>query len=113
MSTAASQTDHDKQAFWQQLQSFVGKEIGPPQPAPDEVNIPMIRHWCEAIGDNNPIYLDSTAAAASIHQQIVAPHHAASLGHGRHQTACNQRNQPIRRNEPITFLAQLHQRRCH
>ena len=73
MSTATSQTDQDKQAFWQQLQSFVGKEIGPPQPAPDEVNIPMIRHWCEAIGDNNPIYLDSATAAASIHQQIVAP----------------------------------------
>ena len=41
--------------------------------APDEVNVPMIRHWCEAAGDANPVYLDETAAAASVHGGIVAP----------------------------------------
>jgi uncharacterized OB-fold protein/acyl dehydratase len=55
------------------LQRFVGHEVGPPQPAPDEVSLPMIRHWCEAIGDENPVYLDSVAAAASVHGRLVAP----------------------------------------
>ena len=33
----------------------------------------MIRHWCEAIGDQNPIYTDPDAAATSVHGGIVAP----------------------------------------
>jgi uncharacterized OB-fold protein/acyl dehydratase len=60
-------------AFYEQLQQFVGLEVGPPTPAPDEVNVPMVRHWCEAIGDDNPIYLDPQAAAASVHGELVAP----------------------------------------
>ena len=60
-------------SFDEQLQTFVGQEIGVLQPAPDEVNIPMVRHWCEAMGDNNPIYLDQGAAEASVHGGIVAP----------------------------------------
>jgi uncharacterized OB-fold protein/acyl dehydratase len=55
------------------LQEFVGQEVGPPQRAPDEVNVPMVRHWCEAIGDTNPAYLDADAAAASVHGGLVAP----------------------------------------
>ena len=31
--------------------------------APDEVNQAMIRHWCEAIGDTNPIYFGPDAVA--------------------------------------------------
>jgi uncharacterized protein len=59
--------------FHEQLQAFVGVEIGPPTAAPDEVNLAMVRHWCEAIGDTNPVYLDSGAAAASVHGGLVAP----------------------------------------
>jgi uncharacterized OB-fold protein len=33
----------------------------------------MIRHWCHAMGDENPVYTDSDAAAASAHRGIVAP----------------------------------------
>ena len=33
----------------------------------------MIRHWCDAVGDANPIYTDPAAAAASAHGGIVAP----------------------------------------
>jgi uncharacterized OB-fold protein/acyl dehydratase len=57
----------------EQLKAFEGLQVGPPDRAPDAVNIPMIRHWCEAIGDENPVYLDEEAAAASAHQGIVAP----------------------------------------
>lgn len=55
------------------LQGFVGQPSGPEMVAPDEVNIPMIRHWCEAAGDTNPVYVDESAAAASVHGGIVAP----------------------------------------
>nr|WSZ16068.1 OB-fold domain-containing protein [Streptomyces canus] len=29
----------------------------------DPVNLPMIRHWCEALGDTNPVYTGSDAVA--------------------------------------------------
>ena len=59
--------------FHASLQAFVGQQIGPAMVAPDEVNVPMIRHWCEAMGDTNPIYLDEAAAQASTHGGLVAP----------------------------------------
>ncbi|MEU3165156.1 bifunctional MaoC family dehydratase N-terminal/OB-fold nucleic acid binding domain-containing protein [Streptosporangium sp. NPDC006930] len=39
----------------------------------DPVNLPMIRHWTDAIGDTNPLYTDPEAAAAGVHGGIVAP----------------------------------------
>ena len=33
----------------------------------------MIRHWCEAMGDSNPIYTDSGAAREAGHVGLVAP----------------------------------------
>ena len=39
----------------------------------DPVNQPMIRHWVDAIGDDNPIYIDETAAKTAGHPGIVAP----------------------------------------
>ncbi len=44
-----------------------------PMLARDPVNQPMIRHWCDAMGDDNPIYTDPEAAAASDYGEIVAP----------------------------------------
>ncbi|RMI29236.1 hypothetical protein EBN03_26150 [Nocardia stercoris] len=44
-----------------------------PRVAPDPVNQPMIRHWIEAIGDDNPIYTDAAAAIAAGHPGVVAP----------------------------------------
>ena len=71
--TGTSTTELTDQEFFDALQAFVGLEIGPPVPGPDEVNVPMVRHWCEAIGDTNPIYLDGEAAASSVHGGLVAP----------------------------------------
>jgi len=45
----------------------------PPRSAPDPVNLPMIRHWTQAMGDSNPVYTDAAAAAASVHGGLVAP----------------------------------------
>ncbi len=44
-----------------------------PCAADDPVNVPMIRHWVEAMGDTNPVYLDAEAAAASGRDGVVAP----------------------------------------
>jgi acyl dehydratase len=41
--------------------------------APDEVNVPMIRHWVDALDDQNPVYLDPEAAAKGRFGGIVAP----------------------------------------
>jgi uncharacterized OB-fold protein/acyl dehydratase len=55
------------------LRAFEGRDAGPPERAPDPVNQAMIRHWVEAVGDGNPVYVDPDAAAASVHGQVVAP----------------------------------------
>lgn len=55
------------------LTAFVGRRVGPPATARDPVNQPMIRHWCDAMGDQNPVYTDPEYAARSIHGGIVAP----------------------------------------
>jgi len=47
--------------------------MGPPSVAPDAVNVPMIRHWVDALDDRNPVYLDEEAAAKSRFGGIVAP----------------------------------------
>jgi acyl dehydratase len=58
-----------------QLAACIGQPTGRggPQIAPDEVNLPMIRHWADALGDANPVYLDAEFAAASRFGAIVAP----------------------------------------
>jgi uncharacterized OB-fold protein/acyl dehydratase len=59
--------------FLEQLQAFEGRQVGPTTRAPEAVNTAMIRHWVEAVGDENPVYLDPDAAAASVHGEIIAP----------------------------------------
>lgn len=44
-----------------------------PRRTPDPVNTVMIRHWCQALSDRNPVYLDETRAVRSVHGGIVAP----------------------------------------
>ena len=57
----------------EQLQSFVGQTTGPPLRASDPVNLPMIRHWVEAMGDHNPVYVDEVAANVAGFDGIIAP----------------------------------------
>lgn len=66
-------TPEQKQELEKQLQTFVGKPIGPPIVGRDAVNEPMIRQWCDAMGDSNPVYLDPAAAKESVHGSLVAP----------------------------------------
>ena len=58
----------------EELQKLVTESrptLGPP--ARDPVNLPMIRHWCDAVEDMNPVYTDPAAATESVHGGIVAP----------------------------------------
>ena len=55
------------------LEKYVGKAMGPPSVAPDPVNVPMIRHWVDALDDRNPVYLDAEIAATTRFGGIVAP----------------------------------------
>jgi hypothetical protein len=57
------------------LDEWIGRPLSKagPAAAPDEVNVPMIRHWVDALDDRNPVYLDEAAAASSRFGGIVAP----------------------------------------
>jgi acyl dehydratase len=55
-----------------ELEQYLGGDFGPFL-AWDAVNAPMIRHWCEAMGDRNPIYTDREAALAAGYDELVAP----------------------------------------
>jgi uncharacterized protein len=44
-----------------------------PRVGRDPVNQAMVNNWVEAIGDQNPLYVDPDAAAASVHGELVAP----------------------------------------
>ena len=57
----------------ERLQAFVGRPTSVPFRARDPVNQPMIRHWCDVVGDANPVYTDAEAASRSRHSGIVAP----------------------------------------
>lgn len=59
--------------FADSLQRFVGLTSGVPRLADDAVSAPMIRHWCQAMGDTNPVYTDVEFAAGSPFGGIVAP----------------------------------------
>lgn len=45
----------------------------PPEPAPLDVNEYLIRHWCEALEDGNPLYLDADYARSQGFHGVVAP----------------------------------------
>jgi uncharacterized OB-fold protein/acyl dehydratase len=68
-----SEAAKKKEAFEAKIREYVGMKEGPPFTCPDLVNEPMIRHWCEVLGDRNPIYTDPAAAKESAHGGLVAP----------------------------------------
>lgn len=65
-------TDADE-SFLRALRAFEGRSVGPPADAPDAVNQAMIRHWAEAMGDENPVYVDEAAARANGFPGVIAP----------------------------------------
>ena len=72
--TAVSAAASDTTAVIMQAAArIVASGDSSPRPAPDPVNLPMIRHWTEALGDANPVYTDAEFAARSVHGALVAP----------------------------------------
>jgi acyl dehydratase len=65
--------DQEVDELRERLEKYVGEPMAPPSVAPDPVNVPMIRHWVDALDDRNPVYLDDEAAAKTRHGGIVAP----------------------------------------
>jgi uncharacterized OB-fold protein len=59
-------------ALRRQLEALLGRATEP-QVARDAVNPAMIRHWCDAVEDANPVYTDPVYAEKSIHGGLVAP----------------------------------------
>ncbi len=72
-STPAAGSPAEPSAPDEELRSYVGQSAGPPVTAVDAVNQPMIRHWVEATGDWNPVYVDVDAAVAEGFPGIIAP----------------------------------------
>ena len=56
----------------EQIEAFVGREYGRVY-AWDQVNAPMIRHWCEIMGVDNPLYTDPAFAREAGFDDLVAP----------------------------------------
>lgn len=75
MSTAATAPGMllDAAALLVEAQSFVGGPAGEKRVGTDPVNLAMVHHWCSALGDTNPAYLDPDYAAGSPRGQLVAP----------------------------------------
>ena len=61
------------QSYDERLTSFEGRQLVSLKPGQDPVNVPMIRHWVEAMEDDNPAYLSDEAARATGRDGVVAP----------------------------------------
>ena len=66
-------TPEEQQAFEDKVYAYVGRQVCPPTPAKDDVNVSMIRHWTEAMGDTNPAYTNGEWAAQSQRGKTIAP----------------------------------------
>jgi uncharacterized OB-fold protein/acyl dehydratase len=54
------------------LRALIGRPC-PAETADYPIGEAMIHHWCDAMGDRNPVYTDGEGAAASSHGRVVAP----------------------------------------
>ncbi len=60
-------------SYDERLAAFVGRVINEKTPGADPVNVPMIRHWVEALDVANPVHLDADAARETGRDDVVAP----------------------------------------
>ena len=63
----------NEQELLARMREKLNVRMGAPVTARDPVNEPMIRHWCDALEDRNPVYTDPELARLSVHGGIVAP----------------------------------------
>ena len=65
--------DGGAESYQARLEAFAGRSVGAPAEGPDAVNQAMIRHWVEAMGDENPVYTDEASARAQGFPGVIAP----------------------------------------
>ena len=63
----------DTAALLEEARSFLGGEPGPLRVGRDPVNLPMVHHWCQALDDQNPAYLDEEFARETRGHLIAPP----------------------------------------
>jgi hypothetical protein len=56
-----------------ELRRFEGKPAAPPATARDPVSLPVIRRWCDAMGETSPLFLDPAYAATTEIGRPAAP----------------------------------------
>jgi uncharacterized OB-fold protein/acyl dehydratase len=56
-----------------ELKALIGSSSGEPNLSPHAVNAPMILHWVEAMGDQNPVYVSDAAAQRAGLEGVIAP----------------------------------------
>lgn len=66
-------TTPDNAALLEQARKFIGQSAGRSATARDPVNVPMIRRWCEAMGETNRAFVDAEAARTAGFDGVVAP----------------------------------------
>jgi uncharacterized OB-fold protein len=57
-------------ALIEEARSFLGPTPGPTRVGRDPVNLPMVHHWCQALDDQNPAYLDPEGSSRG---HLIAP----------------------------------------
>jgi len=60
-------------SYDERLAVFEGRRLVSFRLGQDPVNVPMIRHWVEAMENDNPVHLSDDAARATGREGIVAP----------------------------------------
>jgi uncharacterized OB-fold protein/acyl dehydratase len=60
-------------ALLERARALLGGPAGEFRTGRDPVNLPMVHHWCQALGDTNPAYLDEEYAASSPRGHLIAP----------------------------------------
>ncbi|GAA4883449.1 bifunctional MaoC family dehydratase N-terminal/OB-fold nucleic acid binding domain-containing protein [Ferrimonas pelagia] len=76
MSDVSTQDLQEQQEQQQELEARMAATVGVtvgPQRSWDPINVPMIRQWCQAMGDDNPLYNDAAYARSQGFADIVAP----------------------------------------
>src|SRR3954466_12585177 len=71
--TTVDEPRSDSAALLAEAATFVGGAPGEIRVGRDPVNLPMVHHWCQALGDTNPAYLDEEWAAGSARGHLIAP----------------------------------------
>ncbi|WP_128377430.1 bifunctional MaoC family dehydratase N-terminal/OB-fold nucleic acid binding domain-containing protein [Streptomyces cavernae] len=57
-------------SLYEELKAYEGRAAAVAGVGKDPVNAPMIRHWCEAMGDTDPAYLGPDAVAPATMLQV-------------------------------------------